>query len=128
MRSEAIWVPDTWHSGAPYSPGLRRGPFLFLSGAVPVDRGDGSTVGTEIGAQTAQVIDNLEAVLAEAGASLADVVKTTVFITEKSLAAGMNEVYGERFEPPRPARSTFVVGPLARPEFLLEIEAIAMPS
>lgn len=128
MKSEAIWVPDAWHSGAPYSPGLRRGPFLFLSGAVPVDRRDGATVGTEIGAQTTQVIDNLEAVLAEAGASLADVVKTTVFIVEQSLAAGMNEVYGERFQAPHPARSTFVVGPLARPEFLLEIEAIAMPS
>ncbi len=128
MKSEAIWVPDAWHSGAPYSPALRRGPFLFLSGAVPVDRSDGSTVGADIRAQTAQVISNLEAVLAADGASIADVVKTTVFITDQGFAAGMNEVYSQRFPEPRPARSTFVVGPLARPEFLIEIEAIAMPA
>lgn len=126
--SDAVWVPDAWHSGAPYSPGLRRGPFLFLSGAVPIDRASGATVGTDIGTQTAQVLSNLEAVLAEAGSKLADIVKTTVFLTDPSLAAGMNEVYAERFQVPRPARSTIVVGPLARPEFLVEIEAIAMPS
>jgi 2-iminobutanoate/2-iminopropanoate deaminase len=126
--SEAVWVPGAWHSGAPYSPGLRRGPFLFLSGAVPVDRDTGDTVGESIGEQTAQVLSNLEAVLAASGASLEDIVKTTVFLTDPGLAAGMNEVYSQRFQPPRPARSTVVVGPLARPEFLVEIEAIAMPS
>jgi 2-iminobutanoate/2-iminopropanoate deaminase len=126
--SEAVWVPGAWHSGAPYSPGLRRGPFLFISGAVPIDRDTGDTVGEDIGAQTAQVLGNLEAVLAAAGARLEDVVKTTVFLIDPGLAAGMNEVYAERFQAPRPARSTVVVGPLARPEFLLEIEAIAMPS
>jgi 2-iminobutanoate/2-iminopropanoate deaminase len=95
---------------------------------VPIDRDTGETVGEDIGAQTAQVLGNLEAVLAAAGAGLDDVVKTTVFLTDPGLAAGMNEVYAERFQAPRPARSTVVVGPLARPEFLLEIEAIAMPS
>lgn len=125
-RGEAVWAPGAWHSGAPYSPALRRGPFLFVSGAVSVDRATGETVGSDIGAQTAQVLDNIAAVLAAAGASLDDVVKTTVFLTDATLAAGMNEVYAARFARPHPARSTVEVGPLARPEFLVEVEAIAV--
>ena len=128
MSFEGIWVNGAWHSGAPYSPATRKGPFVFASGAVPVDRVTGATAGTDIAEQTNHVIDNLEAVLDAAGATLADVVKTTVFLTDQSLAAGMNLAYAERFKPPRPARSTVVVGPLARPEFLIEIEAVALTS
>lgn len=125
-RGEAVWVPGAWHSGAPYSPALRRGPLLFVSGAVPVDPATGATVGTTIEDQTARVLDTIAAVLATAGSSLDDVVKTTVFLTDSTMAAGMNEVYAARFSRPHPARSTVQVGPLARPEFLVEIEAVAM--
>lgn len=127
-EAQAIWVPDAWHSGAPYSPGLRRGPFLFVSGCVPVDRATGETVGTTIEEQTAQVLDNIRAIVEQAGATLGDVVKTTVFLTDTALAKGMNSVYAGVFAEPRPSRSTVEVGPLARPEFLIEIEAIAMPA
>ena len=125
-RGLDIWAPGAWHSGAPYSPGLRRGDLLFLSGAVPVDRSTGETVGTTIGEQTTQTLDNLAAILAEAGGTLDDVVKTTVFLTDSTLASGMNAVYSGRFAAPFPARSTVQVGPLARPEFLIEIEASAV--
>ncbi len=121
-----ISVPGAWHSGAPYTPAVRVGQWVFVSGQVPIDRSTGATVGTDIEAQTAQVIDNIEALLTEAGLSLDHVVKTVVFLTDSSLAAGMNRVYADRFAPVRPARSTVQVGPLARPEFLIEVEAIAL--
>lgn len=124
-EQDAVFVPGAWHSGAPYSPAVRLGPWVFLSGMVPVDLADGSTVTGDIGVQTARVLSNLEAILTELGGSLANVLKTTVFLTDSKLVAGMNEVYASRFSPPRPARSTVQVGPLARPEFLLEIEAVA---
>jgi reactive intermediate/imine deaminase len=125
MRGEPVWVEGAWRSGAPNTPGLRKGPFLFVSGAVPIDLSTGESVGTDIGEQTAQVIDNIEAVLRAGGASLDDVVKTTVFLTDNSMAKGMNDVYRQRFAEPFPARSTFQVGPLSRPEYLIEVEAIA---
>lgn len=121
-----IWVPGAWHSGAPYSPGLQVGQYLFLSGAVPIDRNTGEVVGTDIQTQTAQVLDNLNMILSEAGCSLANIVKTTVFLTRTTDAAGMNAVYSQRFTRPYPARSTVEVGPLARPDFLVEIEGIAV--
>jgi 2-iminobutanoate/2-iminopropanoate deaminase len=99
---------------------------LFLSGAVPIDRATGDTVGESIEEQTSQTIDNLAAILGEAGGTLDDVVKSTVFLTDSTLAAGMNSVYSQRFTAPYPARSTVQVGPLARVEFLIEIEAIAI--
>jgi len=121
----AVRIDGAWHSGAPYSPAVRMGDLLFLSGLVPVDPRDGSTVGATIQDQTRQVLTLMRRLLAAGGATHSDVVKTTVFLTDPSLAAGMNEVYAECFSEPRPARSTVVVGPLARAEFLVEIEAIA---
>lgn len=124
-KQRSIFVAGAWHSGAPYSPAVRIGPWLFLSGMVPVDLADGASVGGDIRVQTARVVANLERILAEAGGSLANVIKTTVFLTDSTLAAGMNEAYASAFNAPRPARSTVQVGPLARPEFLIEMEAVA---
>jgi 2-iminobutanoate/2-iminopropanoate deaminase len=124
-KPTAVRIERAWHSGAPYSPAIRTGDLLYLSGLVPVDPADGSTVGSTIQAQTEQVISVMRRLLAAGGAELSDVVKTTVFLTDPSLAAGMNEVYSTHFAEPRPARSTVVVGPLARPEFMIEVESIA---
>lgn len=124
-RQRSIFLPGAWHSGAPYSPAVRIGPWLFVSGIVPVDLSEGASVRGDIRVQTAGVVANLERILAEAGGSLANVVKTTVFLTDSTLTAGMNEVYAAAFPAPRPARSTIQVGPLARPEFLIEMEAVA---
>ena len=125
-RREAIRIPDAWHSGAPYTPAIRVGSFVFVSGAVSYDLASGESVGVDIQEQTTQILNNIEAILAQAGLTADDIVKTTVFLTDCSLAPKMNEVYSVRFKTPYPARSTVQVGPLARPEYLIEIEAIAV--
>jgi 2-iminobutanoate/2-iminopropanoate deaminase len=121
----AIWVPDAFRTPAPLSPGIRRGPFLWISGQVPVDIATFESAGDGIEEQTRITLDNLLAVAEAGGARKEDIVKTTVFLTDISNSAGMNKVYGEFFAEPRPSRSTVQIGPLARPEFLIEIEALA---
>jgi 2-iminobutanoate/2-iminopropanoate deaminase len=120
LQPSTIGVPT-----APYVPGTKRGPFVFTAGQVALDR-DGNLVGQEDAkAQTRQVLQNVQAVLAEGGATLADVMKTTVFLADMRHYADMNEVYAEFLGDHKPARST-VETRLARPEFLVEIEAIAV--
>lgn len=123
--AQDIWAAGAWHSGAPYSPGVRVGEWLFVSGAVPVDPDGGASVGATIQEQTDRVLHNIRLVVEAAGGSLRDVVKTTVYLTDQNDAAGMNEAYRTFFSAPHPARATVMVGPLARPEFLVEIEAVA---
>jgi 2-iminobutanoate/2-iminopropanoate deaminase len=120
LQPSTIGVP-----AAAYVPGTKRGPFVFTAGQVALDR-EGTLVGQEDAkAQTRQVLQNVHAVLAEGGATLADVMKTTVFLADMAHYADMNEVYSEFFGEHKPARST-VETRLARPEFLVEIEAIAV--
>ena len=120
LQPSTIGVP-----AAPYVPGTKRGPFVFTAGQVALNR-EGSLVGKgDVKAQTRQVLENVQAVLEEGGATLADVMKTTVFLADMSHFSGMNEVYSEFFGDEKPARST-VEARLARPEFLVEIEAIAV--
>lgn len=121
-------APHMWHSGAPYSPAVRAGDLIFVSGAVAIDPTTGETLGDDIGTQTTRVLSNIEMTLEAAGSSLDRVVKTTVFLTDLNLLDGMNEVYRKFFPKHLPARSTVEVGPLARKEFLIEIEAIAIVS
>jgi len=123
--STAIRVPNAYPTPAPLSPGIRRGPFLWISGQVPVDIETFESAGEGIEEQTLITLGNLLAVAEAGGARREDIVKTTVFLTDISNSAGMNKVYGEFFGEPRPSRSTVQVGPLARPEFLIEIEALA---
>lgn len=109
----------------PYSQAVIAGDLVFTAGALPLDPETGELVGDDITAQTGQVIRNLESILEEAGSSLYQVVKTTVFLTDLSNFAGMNEVYGEFFASNPPARSTVEVGPLPKGA-LLELDAIAV--
>ena len=91
--------------GGAYSPGIvAEGRFVYVSGQAPVR--DGIIIGESTGEQTKVVIENLAAVLAEAGASLADVVRCGVFLSDMADFAEMNEVYGQMFPPPLPARTT----------------------
>ena|SRR5437867_9590607 len=106
----------------PFSPAVRTGNLLFVSGQVGMR--DGKT-GQGIEEQTRFTMENIRDVLQQAGASLEDVVKCTVFIKDMSLWAGMNEVYKSYFPKDAPARSSFGVTALALPELLLEIECIA---
>lgn len=110
----------------PLSPGLAVGQLVFVSGQVGVDPATGALPGPDIQSQTRQTIENIAAILADAGLTLADVVKTTVFLTNITDSAGMNEAYRACFPDPTPTRSTVGIAALARPEFLVEIEAVAV--
>ncbi len=107
----------------PYSPIVRAGDFLIVSGQVGI--ADGTAVEGGMAGQTAQVIANLEAQLATMGATLADVVKTTCFLTDMDAFATFNDAYVGAFGDHRPARSTVEVAALPRREFVVEIEAMA---
>ena len=97
---------------------------LFVSGQLPLDP-SGALVGPgDIRAQTRRVLDNIAAILHEAGSSLDEVVKTTVFLTSLDDFSAMNEVYASTFKPPYPAHSTVEIGRLPS-GMLLEIECIA---
>jgi 2-iminobutanoate/2-iminopropanoate deaminase len=109
----------------PYSPAVKAGPFLFVSGQIPIDPATGAMVGPDVGAQTRRVCENLGALLAAAGLSLADVVRTTVFLADMNDFAAMNAVYAEFFAAPCPARSTVEVARLPK-DARVEIDAIAL--
>ena len=98
---------------------------VFCSGQIALDPKSGTVIEGDVAAQTRQVLENLSAVLAEAGGSLASVVKTTVFLADMADFAAVNAVYGERFPRDPPARSTVAAAGLPR-NVRVEIEAIAM--
>jgi 2-iminobutanoate/2-iminopropanoate deaminase len=111
----------------PYSQAVRIGQFVYCSGQIALDPASGSLVEGDIAAQTQRVLQNLQAVLESAGASLATVVKTTVFLVRMSDFAAMNAVYATYFEGPgkiAPARSTIAVAELPR-QAQVEIECVA---
>lgn len=107
----------------PYSQAIKAGNLLFCSGQIPVDPATG-TVPEGIKAQSAQSLANVKAILAAAGASIDNVVKTTVFLADMSLFGEMNEVYAQNFNEPFPARSAVAVRELPK-QVLVEIEVIA---
>jgi 2-iminobutanoate/2-iminopropanoate deaminase len=109
----------------PYSQAIRCGQFVYTSGQIALDPASGQLVGEEVQEQTQRVLQNLQAVLAEAGTSLANVVKTTVFLTTMSNFQAMNAVYATYFSGMTPARSTVAVAELPR-QALVEIECIAL--
>jgi 2-iminobutanoate/2-iminopropanoate deaminase len=124
MKIQTIAVPDAPKAIGPYAQGVAAGGFLFTAGQIPLDPATMKVVEGDIAVQTARVLDNLEAVLRGAGATLRDVVKTTVFLADMKDFAAMNDVYAARFGAHRPARSTVQVAALpagAR----IEIELVA---
>ncbi len=108
----------------PYSHAMRAGNLLFCSGQTPIDPTTGRMIEGDVSAMTRRVLANLSEVLAAAGCSLHDVVKTTVFLRDMADFQAMNAVYAEVFGDHRPARSTIAVrsNPLDAP---VEIECIA---
>ncbi len=109
----------------PYSQAIKIGNFIYTSGQVGVDPQTSELVSWRLSDQTEQVFKNLKAVLAAAGASLQNVVKTTVFLAHMSDFAEMNGIYAEYFGDNRPARSTIEVARLPK-DALIEIEVIAV--
>jgi 2-iminobutanoate/2-iminopropanoate deaminase len=109
-------------SHVPLSPAVRAGDFVYVSGQVPA-RADGTMVDGGIEAQTRQVLDNVKAALALAGATMDDVVKTTVWIEDARDFSGMNKVYASYFAKEPPARTT--VESRLMLDIKVEIEAVA---
>lgn len=109
----------------PYSQGIVAGDLVFTAGQVALDPATGDVVAGGITEQTARVMENLAAILREAGSGLDRVVKTTVFLTDMADFAAMNAVYAGAFGEHRPARSTVAVASLPK-GVKVEIEAIAV--
>ena len=122
VRTEAAPAP---FQGAPYSQAIKANGFVFVSGQLSLRPGDKELTAGEIGPQTEQVFANIRAILEEAGTSLDNLVKTTVFLQNLDDFAGMNEVYSKHVGERPPARSTVEVAKLPSGA-LVEIEAIAL--
>jgi 2-iminobutanoate/2-iminopropanoate deaminase len=108
----------------PYSQAVRVGDLLFCAGQIPLDPANGQLVGGDIRAQTERVLANIGAILAHEDLTLANVVKTTVFLVDLADFAAMNEVYGKHFTADFPARSTIQVAALPKGA-RVEIEVVA---
>jgi len=115
--------------GAPpqgaYSQGWRAGDFIFVTGTGPLDPVTGELVGGDIEKQTEQTIDNIAAILAADGASLGDVVKVNVHLSDTGLFARYNAVYAKRFVKPYPVRTTVGSNLGHTPGMLIEIDCVA---
>ncbi len=116
-------MPASDHHPPPIGAARRTGPLLILSGQLPRSA-DGQLMRGPIERQTAQVIDNIEALLAAHGLALTDVVKATAWLTDVSHVAGFNQVYATRFGAPCPARSTIIAAVVAPAD--VEIEVVAL--
>jgi 2-iminobutanoate/2-iminopropanoate deaminase len=109
----------------PYSQAIVANGFVFCAGQIPIDPANGQLITGDVKVQTERVLSNLAAVLAAAGASWSDVVKTTVFLQDFNDFAVVNEIYGRVLGDARPARSTVQVAMLPR-GVAIEIDAIAV--
>jgi 2-iminobutanoate/2-iminopropanoate deaminase len=109
----------------PYSQAIEANGFVFLSGQVPLDPRTGELVKGTIAQETDRVLDNLAAVLAAAGCSFADVVKTTIYLTDLGDFTAVNETYAKRFSASPPARATIQVAALPKGA-RVEIDAVAV--
>ena len=108
----------------PYSPALRAGQLLFVSGQVALDPATGNMVEGGIAEQTRRVLDNIGALLTAGGRSFADVVRTTIFLADMNDFAAVNDIYGQYFKEPYPARATVQVARLPK-DARVEIDVIA---
>jgi len=107
----------------PYSQAIKVGNLLFTSGQIPISPATGSIVSGDIREQTRQALNNIKAIFEEAGLTINDVVKTTVFLTNMEDFSDMNSIYAEFFSEPYPARSAVAVKTLPKGA-LVKIEAI----
>ncbi len=125
MPKKVIRSPKVAESSLPLSQATLAGNVLYLCGAVAFNE-RGEIVGRgDIRAQTAQALENIKALVEAAGGTLLDVTQTTVYLTDLSNSAGMNEVYRTYFPVDPPARATVRVD-LGHPDFLIEIQATAV--
>jgi 2-iminobutanoate/2-iminopropanoate deaminase len=121
---KAIETENAPSPGGHYSQGVTHGGFLFVSGQLPIDPATGEKKTGPIEEQTRQTLDNVLAIVRAAGGDKANVVKTTVFVSDIALWSRVNDVYAEFFGDHRPARAVVPVTELHH-GFLIEIEAVA---
>ncbi len=126
MNKEPIFTAAGPVQNSPYSPGMRVGNMLYLSGQIPVGA-DGKIIDGDFTAQVHQVFANLKSLLEQGGSSLEHVVKTTVFLSDLNNFKELNAAYGPYFPGVKPARSTVQVARLPL-DSMVEIEAIALVS
>jgi 2-iminobutanoate/2-iminopropanoate deaminase len=124
VSRQAVVAASSAPAIGPYSPALRVGQFLFLSGQIPLDPTTGQLVEGDIRAQTTRVLENLGELLKAGGAGFGHVVRTTIFLADMNDFAAVNEIYASYFQQPYPARATVQVARLPR-DVRVEIDAIA---
>lgn len=125
MSNTAIHTENAPAAIGPYSQAIQAGNTVYVSGQLPIDPATGAFAGADIAAQTRQSLTNIRSILAEAGYSMTDVVKTTVLLADIADFAAMNAVYAEFFTAPFPARAAFQVAALPK-NALVEIECVAV--
>ena len=127
MSKEIIQTENAPSAIGPYSQAVKVSDsgLIFTAGQISIDSRSGEIVGTDISAQTRQVLENLSAVLVAAGSDLSHVIKTTVFLKDMEDFTEMNEVYASFFRNDPPARSAVEVARLPR-DVLVEIECVAI--
>ena len=121
---QAISSPNAPKAIGPYSPAIRAGQLLFVSGQVPLDPATGQMVEGGTADQTRRVLDNIGALLKAGDRSFADVVRTTIFLADMNDFGAVNEIYGQYFSEPYPARATVQVARLPK-DARVEIDVIA---
>jgi 2-iminobutanoate/2-iminopropanoate deaminase len=124
---EVVSAPDAPRAMGAYSPAIKAGNLLFISGQIPVDPSTGNLVQGDIASQAEQVMRNVTALLRAAGVGFDHVVRTTVYLADMNDFAGMNEVYSRYIVDPPPARATVQVARLPR-DVKIEVDAIAVLS
>lgn len=125
MFAQAITSPNAPKAIGPYSPGIKLGDFVYLSGQIPVDASTNEVVAGGIQEQTHQVMRNIEALLSEMDLEMRHIVKTTIYMTDLSQFNEMNDIYGAYFTQPFPARSTVQVAALPK-GVKIEIECLVI--
>ena len=121
---KVISTPNAPAAIGPYSQAIQVGNLIYTSGQIPIDPSTGQFVEGGIKEQTRQSLSNIQAILQEAGSTMASVVKTTVFLADMADFADMNSIYAEFFTEPYPARSAVAVKTLPK-NALVEIEVVA---
>jgi 2-iminobutanoate/2-iminopropanoate deaminase len=122
--NQSLSSPDAPKAIGPYSPAVRAGQLVFVSGQIPLDPATGQMIDGDIAAQTRRVLDSVGALLQAAGLSFANVVRTTVFLADMNDFGAVNQVYGTYFVEPYPARATVQVARLPK-DARVEIDVIA---
>jgi 2-iminobutanoate/2-iminopropanoate deaminase len=122
---EAVTAPDAPKAMGAYSPAIRAGNLLFVSGQIPIDPASGALIDGDITAQADQVMRNMSALLKAAGVGFEHVARTTVYLSDMNEFAAMNDVYSRYIVDPAPARATVQVARLPR-DVKIEVDCIAV--